>query len=145
MKKLILTLLATSNVFAFANVAHAEYQHFHSKGYAVGCSVDSDEPIFVGCSIKGDYVKHHYKPTEECELDWGQNFALNAKTGKAEIECAGDTYIGVDGSKLLKVGQTVKGNGWTCTAIAGDGIKCIANNQKHGFILNKSKQILINK
>lgn len=145
MKKLILTtLLATSGFLTLTN-AHAESsREFHSKDYTVICSTYSDNPNFVGCSIASDFVNHRYEPTEECELDWGQNFSLNAK-GKAGLDCAGDTYGGSENSKLLKVGQSIKGNGWTCTAITGDGIKCMTNNQKHGFSLNKRQQVLINK
>ena len=144
MKKLILsTLLATGSCFALSNFAYA--QQFHSKDYTVICSTDSDNPTSVGCSIKGNLIKHHYQPKEECELDWGQNFSLDAKASKAQIDCASDAYGGGEESKLLKVGQSVKGDGWVCTAIAGDGMKCMTNSQKHGFSLNKSKQVLINK
>ena len=117
---------------------------FHTKNYNVICFSDSVSSLYVGCSIKGDFVKHKYQPTEPCNLDWGQNFALNSK-GKAELECAGDANGGSEDSKLLKIGQTIKGNGWSCTALGNDGIQCMNTSKKNGFILQKHRQVLINK
>lgn len=117
---------------------------FHTKNYNVICLSDSVGSPYVGCSIKRDFVKHKYQPIEPCELDWGQNFVLNSKS-KAELECAGDTNGGSDNSKLLEIGQTIKGNGWSCTALKNDGIQCMNTSQKNGFILQKHRQVLINK
>lgn len=114
---------------------------FHTRNYTINCA--SDGPNGVGCAIKGDFIKHKYKPTQPCELDWGQNFSLASKN-KAELDCSSDTYGGSENSQLLKAGQTIKGDGWSCTALKNDGIKCLNTSKKNGFILQKHRQILIN-
>lgn len=119
-------------------------QLFHSQNHTVSClgmGQTDENPSFVGCDIKGQFVKHKYKRDKSCHLDWGQSFSVT-KTGKAQIDCVGDTYADKN-SRLLKVGQTIKGDGWSCTAVSQDGIKCV-NTRKKGFILQKSRQVLLN-
>lgn len=119
-----------------------EWTEFHSKDYAITCSSFANNSV-IGCSIQSDYVNHRYKAPKGCNLDFGQNFNV-ANKGRAEIECSSDAYGG-ENSQLLKVGQTIKGNGWSCTALKNDGIKCMNTSKKNGFILQKHRQVLINK
>ncbi|UOP05382.1 DUF6636 domain-containing protein [Conchiformibius kuhniae] len=131
---------------AQADTGVTDFQGFHTQNHTVSCvgyRQSAENPSFVGCSVNGEFVKHKYKRDKDCELDWGSNFSVRKK-GKAEIDCAGDTYAIGDESRLLKTGQTVRGDGWTCTAVKDNGIKCL-NTQGNGFVLSKKKQMLIHR
>ncbi len=126
---------------AQADTDIAEFHGFHTPNRTVSCAgyrQSSENPSFVGCGVNGEFVKHKYKRDKDCELDWGSNFSVRKK-GKARIDCMGDTYAIGDESRLLKTGQTVKGDGWTCTAVKHDGIKCL-NTQGNGFMLSKKNK-----
>ena len=131
------TLLLATSVPALA-----EDQAFHTQNYMVSCTgyqATHDRPAFLGCSVNGDAVNHSYKRDKQCELDWGSNFSL-AKRGKANIDCASDTYASE--GKILKTGQKIKGEGWTCTALANGGLRCL-NLDRKGFVLQRNRQVLL--
>ncbi len=73
----------------------------------------------------------------DCDLDWGDEFQLDAKD-KPNMSCHGDFAYTPKG-RVLKTGETIKGNGWQCTAKKGGSIYCI-NSQKHGFEISPKKQ-----
>ena len=70
----------------------------------------------------------------------GLDFTLNAK-GKAAMSCAGFEFVpyneGYEKTRVLKYGETVSGNGWSCRSETS-GLSC-KNNDGHGFSINRQK------
>ena len=72
---------------------------------------------------------------------YGYDFAFN-RTGKPKKGCASFDkpahYMSEWGEdwRTLQYGETVKGDGWSCTALK-TGMRC-QNDEGHGFLLNKT-------
>ena len=92
----------------------------------------------VTCDIRERASDKPIKPMPDwCPLDWGGRFTLNRK--KAELECYSDyPYIHPDEMMVLNYGQTVRGNGWSCTS-QKSGLTC-KNTRGRGFFLSRKRQ-----
>ena len=144
---MLFALSVTANAETFIDTGSVA---FHSKGSAITCigwKTKQDAPAgipYVGCSVPGEFITHHYKPKEECDADWGGNFSVPSK-GRAIIECATDAYGGSEGNYfLLTTGKVVRGDGWMCKGVGKDGIEC-RNLDGNGFSLSSKRQVLLNK
>ena len=150
MQKLFILVLLTLSVEAFALSPMEEAEDMINSGlynidfragngriYCGGDAKVSGLAQGVSCltEIKGKPVLPR---PNDCDLEWGGTFFLG-KTGKADMVCHSDFPFNPKG-RILKDGETVKGNGWQCTASSS---KVICSNQdKHGFEISQKMQKL---
>lgn len=84
-------------------------------------------------------MKNAPKSCKTVGSSWGLDFAFN-RTGKPKMGCAGFEFYpentGEEQTRTLQYGETVKGVGWSCTALK-TGMRC-QNDDGHGFLLNKT-------
>ncbi len=103
----------------------------------VSCVVTADESgAFLRCDLSENQARIP-KPPQDCELDFGNAFALGLH-GKATRLCAGDTVAG--GHPVLAYGQTWSSRGFTCLS-RKQGVRC-TNADGHGFELSRKQQKL---
>ena len=150
MQKLFILVLLTLSVEAFALSPMEEAEDMINSGlynidfragngriYCGGDAKVSGLAQGVSCltEIKGKPVLPR---PNDCDLEWGGTFFLG-KTGKADMVCHSDFPFNPKG-RILKDGETVKGNGWQCTASSS---KVICSKQdKHGFEISQKMQKL---
>lgn len=150
MQKLFILVLLTLSVEAFALSPMEEAEDMINSGlynidfragngriYCGGDAKVSGLAQGVSCltEIKGKPVLPR---PNDCDLEWGGTFFLG-KTGKADMVCHSDFPFNPKG-RILKDGETVKGNGWQCTASSS---KVICSNQdKHGFEISQKMKKL---
>ena len=144
---MLLALSFTASAETFINTGSVSFRSEETAIACTGWKTKRDAPAgipYVGCTVSGEFITHHYKPKEECDADWGGNFNISGR-GKAMIECATDAYGGSEGNYfLLTDGKVVRGDGWMCKGVGKDGIEC-RNLDKNGFFLSRKRQILLNK
>lgn len=75
----------------------------------------------------------------DCELDWGQAFAVATDSRSSERLCHGDTAAD-PGLPTLPYGSTWRHGSFTCTS-EQTGVTC-TNTLGHGFALSRSIQRL---
>lgn len=75
----------------------------------------------------------------DCELDWGQAFAVTANSRSGQRLCHGDTALD-DSLPTLPYGSSWRQGGITCTS-EQSGVTC-ANALGHGFSLSRGSQRL---
>lgn len=131
MKKILLSLAVMG-----AMSAHAV--SFQSPSGNITCVGDTKHTQGVECYIH-TLSTSTIKPPKDCPLDFGQTFFVG-RSGEAEVVCHGDVPDSAiaDNPKSLAYGQSIKGDGWTCSS-AKAGMTC-KNHGKHGFVLSKHKQ-----
>jgi hypothetical protein len=98
--------------------------------------VDGPEPV-LRCDIT-DFKPSFRKRPADCDLEWGDAFELGA-TGKPGLVCHGDTVRTSD-APVLEHNTTFVGAGFGCRSERA-GLTC-ANDEGHGFLLSKGRQIL---
>ena len=150
MKKLFILTSLTFSVAAFAapssegteneinsGLYNIDFRAGNGKIYCGGDAKTSDLAQGISCltEIKGKPVLPRPK---DCDLEWGGTFFLG-KTGKADMVCQSDFPFNPK-ARILKDGETVKGNGWQCTA-SGSEVTC-SNQDKHGFKVSQKMQKL---
>lgn len=150
MKKLFILVSLTLSVAACAKsptegtenminsgLYNIDFRAGNGRIYCGGDTTIPDLAQGVSCltQIKGKPVLPR---PNDCELEWGGTFFLG-KTGKVDMICHSDFPFNPQ-APILKNGETVKGNGWQCTA-SGSGVTCI-NQDKHGFKISQEMQKL---
>lgn len=78
-------------------------------------------------------------PPPDCDLDWGNAFAVSATRQSAYRVCAGDTVMNPD-YPVLGYGSTWQQHGFTCS-VASEGVTC-ENRFGNGFFLSRKLQTL---
>lgn len=74
-----------------------------------------------------------------CELDWGDAFAISTTSNKGQQICHGDTVMD-DNLPVLSYGQAWESDRFTCLVVPS-GLTC-SNAIGHGFTLSRREQIL---
>ena len=75
----------------------------------------------------------------DCDLDWGQAFAVTADSRSGARLCHGDTAMD-DSLPILPYGSVWRRSGFTCTS-EQTGVTC-SNPLGHGFSLSRNVQRL---
>ena len=140
-------ILILSIFLALTGIAQAEPgTAFRSPSGNIHCmgdyrDIDSGKvSAGVSCEIRGHHenIRPAQKRPDDCDLDWGDGFSIGAK-GRAEVYCHGDT-VALANSRVLKYGDTVRGQGWQCTS-RPSGMMC-KNRSGHGFDISRGQQRL---
>lgn len=120
-----LTLMALCSLLSMG--AFASETFFQSPSGNIYCEGRDSS---VGCFIMETNKGHH-----------GCAYVIDAHDEKARKECAADGSVVDSGAiQTLAYGQSIKGDGWTCTS-QKTGMRC-ANKSGKGFHLSRSKQTL---
>lgn len=149
MKKffLALTILLASPVWAGSteiDLTEDYKQVFTTPSKNILCGGDSNKRKETFKWYENDlycYVYEMKSTSKSCrKVGEGLDFALNRK-GKPKMDCAGFEFepfnAGEEQTRILQYGETVKGDGWSCTALK-TGMRC-QNDDGHGFLLNKTR------
>lgn len=89
----------------------------------------------VRCSISSVSSRLPHRPAD-CELEWGHDFGLEAKSRQGERLCVGDTIA--DNYPILPYGESARHGGVVCHS-ARKGVTC-TNVRGAGFELSRSLQ-----
>lgn len=134
---LIRLLVATGCLFTLAATASAD--GFRTQSDNIHCMADVwDGTAELRCDIRNNAAAIPERPAD-CDLDWGNAFAVSGTRGRATRVCAGDTVMNPD-YPVLGYGSTWEQHGFTCTSETS-GVTC-ANGHGNGFFLSKKKQTL---
>lgn len=148
MKYLTLLLLsAAAPVFAGSSSIYLndDYQHvFATPSGNILCGGNSHKHAKADKRYTNDlycFIGLNKAMPKRCEKQGeGLDFTLNAK-GKAAMNCAGFEFVpyneGYEKTRVLKYGETVSGNGWSCRSETS-GLSC-KNNDGHGFSINRQE------
>jgi len=134
---LIRMLAATGCLFTLAATASAD--GFRTPSDNIHCMADVwDGTAELRCDIRDNTASAPPAPVD-CDLDWGNAFAVLGAARPAVRICAGDTVMNPD-YPVLSYGSRWEQHGFTCS-IATDGVTC-ANRHGNGFFLSKKNQTL---
>jgi hypothetical protein len=99
---------------------------------------DTASPVALRCDM-GNLRPTKLRPPKDCNLGWGDAFALNANGNTSERMCHGDTIMHED-VMVLPYGKVWQHGAFTCRS-EPSGLTCF-NAQDHGFSLSRSSQRL---
>ena len=117
--------------------AWAEEAYFKTPSKNIYCAYfDYDGRPEVRCDIRS-FTSTMGKAPSDCDLEWGDAFAIGANDKKGSVICHGDTVIS-DQARTLGYGEAWKGSGITCMSQEA-GLTCL-NRKGHGFTLSKKQQ-----
>ena len=103
---------------------------------------------YIGCmAFLGDHSElrcdlHEFTPSftrrpADCDLDWGDSFAIGAQDDKGNLVCHGDTVFD-PAATVLGYGQSATFGPFTCTSDQ-TGMTC-TNDLGHGFSIARARQ-----
>jgi len=117
--------------------AMADQANFKSPSGNIFCSYfDYDGPPEVRCDILKATRSFGKRPSD-CDLEWGDSFAVSATAKRGEVVCHGDTVMTPD-AVALPYDRSFSQGGITCTS-SMKGLTCV-NGGGHGFFMSKAKQ-----
>ena len=126
---LALTLLATPAVAD-------DFVYFHSPSGNIACALMSGEFAGARCDMRSLTQSFPKRPSD-CELDWGDSFAIDAGARQGVVLCHGDTVMDPN-AMVLGYGQSATLGEITCTS-ESSGMTCL-NAKGHGFSIAKAAQ-----
>jgi len=132
-------MLMVLSITAFTTLAMAQDGRvgFRSPSNNIYCIFEED----VGeDDIRCDIMEITNRPPprpRDCDLDWGESFAIGSKATSGVRICAGDT-VKDDQVPMLPYGKTWQHRGFTCKS-EQSGVTCI-NGKGHGFELSRNAQ-----
>jgi hypothetical protein len=129
MRALICLLFLTTPALA------DDYISFVSPSGNISCALFTGDIAGARCDMR-ELTPSFPTPPDDCELDWGNSFLVNAD-GPAVPICYGDTVASPD-AVVLDYGKSISLGGFTCTS-AKTGMACVASSG-HGFHLSKARQ-----
>lgn len=127
-----LTADGAGDIAAGAGALHA----FVSPTGNVSCLFDPGEPAQVRCDL-AELNRSFTTPPDDCDLDWGDSFAIAATDTRGTLVCHGDTVADPDAA-VLEYGSSLSFFGITCTS-AKTGMTC-TNAAGHGFAVARKLQ-----
>ena len=128
---------AAAAMLAGSPPASAEEFYFKTPSGNINCGYfDFDGAPYVRCDI-GSFTPTGTPPPADCDLDWGDSFAIGAGDLIGDMLCHGDTVISPD-ARALPYGSAWSEGGITCSS-AKTGLTCV-NDLGHGFFLSRAKQ-----
>ena len=130
-----LTLLAALAA-ATPALAEADFTFFQSPSGNIGCMVLTGDTAELRCDLHDLSPSFSHRPAD-CDLDWGDSFAIGADDRKGSPVCHGDTVFDPDAA-VLDYGLTASFGPFTCTS-AKTGMTC-TNAAGHGFSISRARQ-----
>lgn len=135
--KIIGVLLAGQLIITMTTAARAEDAYFRTPSKNIHCAYDDyDGTPYVRCDIS-NFTPTAAKRPADCDLEWGDSFAIGANDREGYTLCHGDTVISTE-ARTLDYGHNFKRGGITC-ASETSGLTC-KNGKGHGFFISKAKQ-----
>jgi hypothetical protein len=132
--------IAIAVLLISAPASAMDLQSFRTPSDNIHCMFITDGgATSVECELRSrTNVKPALPQPADCDLDWGNRFALEAK-GMAGMVCHGDTLITPD-APVVDYGSQATVKGITC-ASEETGLTC-KNRRGQGFSLSRAKQRL---
>jgi hypothetical protein len=116
--------------------ADGEY-YFRTPSGNIHCGYfDFDGPPYLRCDIS-EYTPTAAPRPEDCDLDWGGAFEIDAVDQTGSLVCHGDTVVSPD-AVPLDYGENFARGGISCLS-EKKGLTC-ENELGHGFFLSRAKQ-----
>ncbi|MBI1172196.1 hypothetical protein GC209_12405 [bacterium] len=119
-----------------ASTASDRLVSFRSPTGNIGCLFDVGAVTEVRCDITQLNRSFTRRP-EDCDLDWGDSFAVAGGDGFGRLVCHGDT-VADPGAEVLDYGSSLSYGGVVCVS-AKTGVTC-QNAKGHGFTLARRLQ-----
>ena len=114
-----------------------ELTFFQSPTGNIGClAIVGGEDDEVRCDLR-QLTASFTRPPAECDLDWGDSFAIGANDRKGSLVCHGDTVFDQNAA-VLDYGLNASFGPFTCTS-AKTGMTC-TNASGHGFSIARASQ-----
>lgn len=111
---------------------------FRSPTGNISCLFDVGEVTEVRCDM-AQLNRSFTTPPEDCDLDWGDSFAVAEGDRRGQLFCHGDTVVDPE-AEVLDYGSSLSFGGIACLS-AKTGITC-QNADGHGFSLSRKQQKL---
>ena len=128
-----LTLLA----LALATPAAADdFTFFQSPTGNIGCMAITGDTAEIRCDLLELTPSFPNRPAD-CDLDWGDSFAIGADDRTGSLVCHGDTVFD-PAAAILDHGITARFGPFTC-ASKKTGMTC-TNAAGHGFAIARARQ-----
>lgn len=127
--------VATSLLFQSPLALAQDMEGFRSPSGNIQCLFFDDTS--VRCMVRETTNPSLPRP-EDCELDWGNDFGLEASSWRGERLCVGDTIAG--DYPELPYGEAFQRGGISCSS-ERSGITC-TNDRGAGFELSRARQRL---
>jgi hypothetical protein len=132
--RVILAATVVLAALVATSAASAVFVQFRTPTGTIGCGYDSTQGGSLRCDI-GTGLRPKPPRPKGCHLDWGFGYVL-ATTGRAHVNCAGDTVIDPR-ARVLRYGSTWSRGGFSCASQPA-GLRC-ENANAHGFFLSKQR------
>jgi hypothetical protein len=126
---LVLLLLATP-------AAADEFVFFRSPTGNIGCMAVVGDYNEVRCDLRALTPSFTRRPAD-CDLEWGDSFAVGAGDAPGGLVCHGDTVFD-PGAPVLDYGRTASFGPFSCTS-QKSGMTC-TNGHGHGFTVARAQQ-----
>jgi hypothetical protein len=111
---------------------------FQTPSGNIFCMIATGEAAEVRCDMLALMRSFRERPAE-CDLDWGDSFAVGAEASQGTMVCHGDTVQTPD-APVLDYGHSLELGGFRCTSETS-GLTCV-NAGGHGFTLSRAEQRL---
>ena len=109
---------------------------FRSPSGNIGCLAFFGDTSEVRCDLRALTQSYTRRPAD-CDLDWGDSFAIGAQDDKGNLVCHGDTVFD-PAATVLGYGQSATFGPFTCTSDQ-TGMTC-TNDLGHGFSIARARQ-----
>jgi hypothetical protein len=131
--KLALTFVLLASP-AFAD----DFVFFKSPTGNINCLLAIGDFAGVRCDML-QLTRSFTRRPADCDLEWGDSFAVSPGDRRGAVACHGDTVID-PGAMVLNYGAAATLGDITCTS-EKTGMTC-ENGRGHGFTISKAKQSL---
>ena len=111
---------------------------FRAPSNNIHCLIATGEWAEVRCDML-ELTRSFTRRPADCDLEWGNSFAVAPNSRKGYVACVGDSVISPD-AMVLNYGQSVSLGGFVCTS-QKTGMTC-TNPAGHGFSIARARQRL---
>ena len=115
-----------------------ELHAFRSPTGNIACLFAVGDTVEVRCDLR-DLNRSFTTPPKDCDLDWGDSFAVASGDARGSLVCHGDTVMD-PGAEVLDYGSRLFFGDVTCLS-EKTGMTC-QNGQGHGFTVARRVQRL---
>jgi hypothetical protein len=128
--------MAPSDRVAPSDSAVDTLHFFRSPTGNVSCLFALGDSAEVRCDL-AQLNRSFTTPPQDCDLEWGDSFAIGAKDRRGSVVCHGDT-VADPAAEVLDYGSTLGYSGITCLSETS-GMTC-QNTAGHGFSVARKRQ-----
>jgi hypothetical protein len=129
-------ILTLCTLFLATPAMADEFVFFRSPTGNIGCMAVVGEYNEVRCDLRELTPSYSRRPAD-CDLDWGDSFAVGSSNRPGYVVCHGDTVFD-PGAAVLRYGRSASFGPFTCTS-AETGMTC-TNGHGHGFRVARAQQ-----